>query len=128
MCTSEGNVISAVRRTLVVIKELWLHLRASYSIQILYLYKDIKSSVISSRKSTTKFVKVDWVAAGRRIRELRGFDMTQEEFAHRIGISQNYLSTVEHGKVEVGAEILLRIAREFGKSIDWLLTGSNPLQ
>jgi transcriptional regulator with XRE-family HTH domain len=81
-----------------------------------------------SRKTTAKFVTVDWVAVGRRIRELRGFDMTQEEFAHRIGISQNYLSTVEHGKVEVGAEILLRIAREFGKSIEWLLTGGNALQ
>ena len=36
---------------------------------------------------------------------------------------QNSLSTMEHGKVEVGAEILLRISREFGKSIEWLLTG-----
>ena len=51
--------------------------------------------------------------------------MTQKEFAHRIGISQNYLSTVEHGKVEVGAEILLRIAREFGRTMEWLLTGQD---
>ncbi len=29
------------------------------------------------------------------------------------------------GKVEVGAEILLRIAREFGKPIEWLLTGED---
>jgi hypothetical protein len=28
-----------------------------------------------------------------------------------------------NGKVEIGAEILLRISREFGKSIEWLLTG-----
>ena len=40
---------------------------------------------------------------------MRGFDMTQEEFAERIGISQNYLSTMERGKVEIGAEILLRM-------------------
>ena len=45
------------------------------------------------------------------------------EFAERIGISQNYLSTMEHGKVEIGAEILLRISREFDKSLEWLLTG-----
>ena len=38
--------------------------------------------------------------------------MTQEEFAERVGISQNYLSTMEPGKVEIGAEILLRIGRE----------------
>ena len=60
---------------------------------------------------------------GRRIREMCGFDMTQEEFDERIGISQNYLSTMERGKVEIGAEILLRISREFAKSIEWLLTG-----
>ena len=49
--------------------------------------------------------------------------MTQDEFARRVGVSQNYLSTMEHGKVEIGAEILLTISREFGKSIEWLLTG-----
>jgi hypothetical protein len=30
---------------------------------------------------------------------------------------------MEHGKVEIGAEILLRISRKVGKSIGWLLTG-----
>ena len=30
---------------------------------------------------------------------MRGFEMTQEQFADRIGISQNYLSTMEPGKV-----------------------------
>jgi transcriptional regulator with XRE-family HTH domain len=60
---------------------------------------------------------------GRRIRELRGFDMTQEEFARRIGISQNYLSTMERGNVQIGSEILLKMSREFGKSMEWLLTG-----
>ena len=66
---------------------------------------------------------MDWKTVGRRIRELRGFDMTQGEFAHRIGISQNYLSTMERGKVQIGSEILLRMSREFGKSMEWLLTG-----
>lgn len=79
------------------------------------------------RKSRGKFRRtgsaVDWKRVGRRIRELRGFDMTQEEFARRIGVSQNYLSTMEHGKVEIGSEILLRISREFGRSMEWLLTG-----
>jgi hypothetical protein len=36
---------------------------------------------------------------------------------------QNSLSTMEHGKVEIGADILLRIRRRFGKSIEWPLTG-----
>jgi transcriptional regulator with XRE-family HTH domain len=79
--------------------------------------------MMSSEKARGKHVQVDWVVVGRRIREIRGFDMTQDEFAERIGISQNHLSTMERGKVEIGAEILLRISREFGKSLDWLLTG-----
>jgi hypothetical protein len=29
------------------------------------------------------------------------------------------------GKVEVGAEILLRIAHEFGRTMEWLLTGED---
>jgi transcriptional regulator with XRE-family HTH domain len=79
--------------------------------------------MVSRAKSRAKHLSVDWVAVGRRIREMRGFDMTQEEFAKRVGISQNYLSTIERGKVEIGAEILLRICQEFAKSVEWLLTG-----
>ena len=78
-----------------------------------------------SRKTIrSKAGSVDWKAVGRRIRELRGFDMTQEDFANRIGVSQSYLSTVEHGLGEIGAEVLLAISREFGKSLEWLLTGN----
>jgi len=78
---------------------------------------------VSREKLRPAGVEVDWKLVGRRIRGLRGFDMTQEEFARRIGVSQNYLSTMEHGKVEIGAVILLRISQEFGKSLEWLLTG-----
>jgi transcriptional regulator with XRE-family HTH domain len=60
---------------------------------------------------------------GRRFREMRGFDMTQATFAERIGISQNYLSMMERGMVGTGAEILLRISREFARSVEWLLMG-----
>jgi transcriptional regulator with XRE-family HTH domain len=77
-----------------------------------------------SRKTVrSKTVSVDWKAVGRRVRELRGFDMTQADLARRIGVSQGYLSTVEHGQGEIGAETLLAIGREFNKSIEWLLTG-----
>jgi transcriptional regulator with XRE-family HTH domain len=76
----------------------------------------------SRAKSTSKVV-VDWNAVGHRIRELRGFEMTQAEFARRIGVSQGYFSLLERGEVEGGAVVLLAISREFGKSVDWLLTG-----
>jgi len=79
----------------------------------------------STSKQKSKLTAVEWKAVGRRVRELRGFDLTQQEFADRIRISQTYVSDMEHGKVEVGAEILLRIALEFGRTIEWLLTGED---
>ena len=68
---------------------------------------------------------IDWKGVGRRIRELRGFYITQEEFARRIGVSQGHLSYLERGEKVVGAEILLKVSLEFGKSIEWLLTGKD---
>ena len=79
----------------------------------------------STRKSREK-ARLDLQAMGRRIRELRGFEMTQAEFAHRIGVAQSYLSALERGEKEPGAAILLAISQEFGKSVDWLLTGQAP--
>lgn len=67
--------------------------------------------------------QVDWKAVGRRIRELRGLYTKQKDFAKSVGVSQNYLSVIEHGKAEVGATVLLRIGRVGGKSLEWLLTG-----
>jgi transcriptional regulator with XRE-family HTH domain len=66
---------------------------------------------------------IDWKAVGRRLRELRGFDMNQAEFARQIGISQGQLSRYEKGKSEITAEVLLRISQRFGKSIEWVLMG-----
>jgi transcriptional regulator with XRE-family HTH domain len=76
----------------------------------------------STQKSRDK-ARIDLRAIGRRIRELRGFDMTQAEFARRIGITQSHLSALEHGSKEPGSAVLLAIRQEFGKSVDWLLTG-----
>ena len=78
---------------------------------------------MSSRSSGSKRGSIDWQAVGKRIRQLRGFDVTQEDFSKRINVSQSFLSAVERGKNEMGAEVLLAIIQEFGKSIEWLLTG-----
>jgi len=40
-----------------------------------------------------------------------------------MGVSQGHLSYIDRGEKEIGAEILLRISREFGKSIEWILAG-----
>jgi len=69
-------------------------------------------------------VTVDWKAVGHRIRELRGLYRTQAELSEQIGVSQSYLSAIERGAKEAGAEILLRISLEFDTSLEWLLTGT----
>ena len=80
----------------------------------------------STKKSREK-ARLDLRSIGRRIRELRGFDMTQDEFARRIGITQSHLSALERGDNEPGASVLVAISREFGKSVDWLLTGEEKM-
>jgi transcriptional regulator with XRE-family HTH domain len=73
-------------------------------------------------------LRIDRAAVGRRIRQLRGFETTQAEFAHRIDVAQSYLSALERGEKEPGAAVLLAISQEFGKSIDWLLTGKKHVE
>jgi transcriptional regulator with XRE-family HTH domain len=73
---------------------------------------------MSRKKIRPEIVQVDWKAVGGRIRELRGFEMTQADVAARIGISQGYLSTIEHGDAEIGAAVLLSFAREFNTSLE----------
>ncbi len=62
-------------------------------------------------------------AVGRRLREVRGFDMSQEEFAAKLGISQSQLSKYERGLIAPPANVLASLKTKFGVSIDWLLTG-----
>ena len=60
---------------------------------------------------------------GRRLRELRGFDLHQDQVAKDLGISQSQLSKYERGVVAPPADVLFRIKQRFRVSIDWLLTG-----
>jgi len=66
---------------------------------------------------------IDWKAVGRRLREIRGFEANQADFAREIGTSQGQLSRYEQGRSEIGAAVLLRLARKTGRTIEWLLTG-----
>ena len=47
----------------------------------------------------------------------------QGAFVFRYCMKEEARLIVEHGRNEVGAEVLLVISREFGKSLEWLLTG-----
>jgi transcriptional regulator with XRE-family HTH domain len=64
---------------------------------------------------------LDLRALGRRLRKLRGFDVTQEVFAKELGISQSQLSKYERGMAPP-ADVLFSIKRYFRVKIDWLLT------
>jgi transcriptional regulator with XRE-family HTH domain len=79
------------------------------------------------RKSRSE-LRIDLAGIGRRIRQLRGFETTQAKFARRIHVAQSYLSALERGEKEPGAAVLLAISREFGKSVDWLLTGKRHIE
>jgi transcriptional regulator with XRE-family HTH domain len=78
-------------------------------------------STAGSKKNFT----LDWKSVGRRIRELRGFDTKQSELAEALGIAQSYISAIERGLKEPSATILYRIAKLYGKTIEWLLIGSD---
>ena len=79
-----------------------------------------------STRDSKKTIDIDWKHVGRRIRELRGYDQKQSEFAHEIGVAQSYISAIERGQKEPGAIVLFKIARLHGKTIEWLLTGNDP--
>ena len=67
----------------------------------------------------------DLKAVGRRLRELRGFDTNQADFAKRLGISQSQLSKYERGVAVPPADVLIRIKERLKVSVDWLLFGED---
>jgi len=73
-----------------------------------------------------KKVALDLEAIGRRIREIRGFDLTQAEFGRILGIGQTQLSRYELGQAVPTADVLLKLKAYSGKSIDWIVTGEEP--
>lgn len=63
-----------------------------------------------------------------RIRKLRkSLDLTQKEFANRIGIKQNTVATYEIGRSEPIDAVISLICREFNVNEDWLRTGNGPM-
>jgi transcriptional regulator with XRE-family HTH domain len=76
---------------------------------------------VKSKVSASEFADLE--AVGRRIRQTRGFDLTQEDFAQQLGISQSQLSKYERGLALPAGDVLLRMKRKFRISVDWLLTG-----
>ena len=68
------------------------------------------------------------VNIGERIRMVREHaGLSQMEFARRLGTNPTIISRWETGKSRPRRSALLRIAQEFGVSLDWLLTGNGPM-
>lgn len=59
-----------------------------------------------------------------RIRKVRKMlDLTQKEFAERLGIKQNSIALIESGKRNTSNQVVLSICREFNVDEKWLRTG-----
>jgi len=74
-------------------------------------------------KPNSSGAKPDLKAIGRRIRQIRGFEMRQVELAKALGITQAQLSKYERGQNAPTLELLLKLKHFSGKSIDWIVTG-----
>lgn len=68
-------------------------------------------------------IEPDLKAIGRRIRQIRGFDLTQEEFSKVLNVGQAQLSKYEKGQSEPTLGILLRLRGHSGRSLDWIVSG-----
>jgi len=62
---------------------------------------------------------------GGRIRQLRG-DLSQVEFAAKLGVHKDLIGKYERGLSIPGGEILAKMRDVLGVSIDWLVTGWEP--
>ena len=84
------------------------------------------------RKPTRAYKKIgavfDLKVIGRRIREIRGFDLTQAEFGRMLGVGQTQLSNYELGLSAPTLEILLKLKAYSGRSVDWILTGDEAAE
>jgi transcriptional regulator with XRE-family HTH domain len=61
---------------------------------------------------------------GERVRHRRTqLGLTQDDLAQKAGISKSFLSDLENGKRNIGAETLFDLGRAMGVSLDFLMTG-----
>lgn len=63
-----------------------------------------------------------------RIKKLRkALDLTQQEFADRIGVKRNTVATYEIGRNEPIDAVIALICREFNVNEQWLREGKEPM-
>ena len=70
-------------------------------------------------------MELDYVSIGRRIAKQRiQAGLNQATLAERIGISNNYLSSIERGKEKPRLEIIISICKELQVTPDYLFMGN----
>lgn len=63
-----------------------------------------------------------------RVKKIRKeLDLTQQEFADKIGVKRNTIAMYEMGKTTPSETVILSICREFGINEEWLRTGSGDM-
>jgi len=68
--------------------------------------------------------EIDIVAIGRRIREERTkLDLTREELAEIVGLSDYYVGQLERGERQMSLPVLVKIASCLHISLDYLIFG-----
>ena len=46
------------------------------------------------------------------------YDLTQKQFAEKVGTTQAVVSRIENGNVNIGIDFLERVAKAFGKQVE----------
>lgn len=74
---------------------------------------------------TVMFMELDYTNLGQRIARRRiQIGIRQNALADRIGISNNYLSSIERGKEKPSLEIIVKICNVLHVTPDYLLMGN----
>lgn len=64
----------------------------------------------------------------KRLKELRKqLDLTQEEFAKKIGLSRANVGNIEYGRVLLTDRNIITICQTFNVNEDWLRNGNEPI-
>lgn len=66
---------------------------------------------------------LDQDAIAGRIRFLRG-DLSQKEFAGKLGYKQAYISEIETLKTKASVDFLYAVSEKYNVTIDWILKGN----
>ena len=70
-------------------------------------------------------MELDYKNIGKRIvRRRKRLKISQIDLAEKIGISNNYLSSIEHGKEKPSLDILVKICNAISVTPDYLIMGN----